>query len=132
MRKKEYHERHSDEILQKKRMAYHKRKTTSDTKKNNSECAQEATDQQTDESTAPEVIGRQEPEQPIPIPTINNVTNIESMLDIAQIKGYLTNRLKTEHLEKLIEKVKDKLIRSTIVNGDKNRHCAHVCVVLIA
>ena len=51
------------------------------------------------------------------------------MLDINQIKGYLTNRLKSEHLEKLIEKVKDKLIMSTIVDGDKNRHSAHVCVV---
>ena len=41
----------------------------------------------------------------------------------------MTNRLKSEHLEKLIEKVKDKMIRSTIVDGDKNRHIAHVCVV---
>ena len=44
-------------------------------------------------------------------------------------KGYLMNQLKAEHSEKLILKVKDKLIMSTIVDGDKNEHSAHVCVV---
>ena len=102
-RKKDYHERNAEEILRKKRISYQKRKTTPDTK--NFENPQQVNDQPTDESTAPEVIGRQEPEQPIPIPTVNNPTGIESTLDIAQIKGYLTNRLKAEHLEKLIEKV---------------------------
>ncbi len=41
----------------------------------------------------------------------------------------MTNFLTREHLEKLIEKVNDKLIMSTMVDGDKNRHSAHVCVV---
>ena len=127
--KKEYHERNADEILRKKRISYQKRKTTSETKKNIFEHPQEANDQPTDESIAPEAIGREEPEQPIHIPMINNPTGFEHILNIIQIKGYLTNRLKAEHLEKLIEKVKDKLIRSTIVDGDKNRHSAHVCVV---
>ncbi len=84
--------------------------------------------QPNDESIAPEAIGQEEPEQPIHIPTINNATSIKTTLDITQIKGYLTNRLKAEHLEKLIQMVKDKLIMSTIVEGDKNRtQCSCLC-----
>ncbi len=101
--KEEYHERHADKILQKKRISYQKRKTTSETKKNIFEHPPGANDHPTDESIAPEGIGREEPEPPIHIPIINNVTGIESTLDITQIKGYLSNQLKAEHLENLIE-----------------------------
>jgi hypothetical protein len=52
-----------------------------------------------------------------------------SSLDISQIKGYLADLLKPEHLETLVQKVKDTFVNSTIVNGDKNRHHAHICVV---
>ncbi len=68
--------------------------------KNIIEYPQEANDQPNDNSIAPEAIDREEPEQPIHIPMINNAIGIES------IKGYLTNCLKAEHLEKLIEKVR--------------------------
>ena len=37
--------------------------------------------------------------------------------------------MKPEYMENLVQKVKDKLIMSTIVDRDKNRHHAHVCVV---
>lgn len=46
-----------------------------------------------------------------------------------QIKVYSTNKLKTEFLEKLIHKMKDTLVMSTIANGNKNRCSVHVCVV---
>ena len=55
-RKKEYHERHTDEILQKKRICYQKRKTKSETKKNTFEYPQEANDQPTGEIIAPEAL----------------------------------------------------------------------------
>jgi hypothetical protein len=58
-----------------------------------------------------------------------NAIESGGLLDLSQIKGYLTDRLKPENVEKLVQKVKDKFVMSTIVNGDKNRHCAHICVV---
>ena len=85
-------------------------KKMSETKKNIFEHPPETIDQPTDESLAPEAIGGDEPEHFNPIPTINNETRIKSILDISQIKGYMTNQLKAEHLEKIIQKVKDKLI----------------------
>ncbi len=60
---------------------------------------------------------------------ISNSNTRHSSLDISQIKGYLTNQLKQDHLENIIQKVKDKLVISTVVNEDKNRHRAHICVV---
>ena len=57
------------------------------------------------------------------------MTCIKRTLVIRQIKGYLTEWLKPEHLEKLVQKVKDKILMSTIIDSDKNRHSAHVCVV---
>ena len=68
-------------------------------------------------------------QQPIHIHTISNAIGIVKILDISQIKGHSTNRLKPEHLEKQLQKVKDKLIMSVIVDADNNRHSAHVCVV---
>ena len=91
-RKKEYHERNAEEILQKKRISYQKRKTTSETKMNISEHLDQATDEPTDESIAPEAIGREEPEQPIPIHTINNKTEIKSTP-----MGDITESLLTKH-----------------------------------
>ncbi len=76
--KKEYHERNTEEISQKKRISYHQRKTTPETKKTISEHLDHATDQPTDGSNTPEAIGRDEPEPPIHIPMINNPNGIES------------------------------------------------------
>jgi hypothetical protein len=60
---------------------------------------------------------------------ISNSNGRYRSLDINEIKGYLTNQLKQDHLENLIQKVKDKFVISTVVNEDKNRHRAHICVV---
>ena len=60
--------------------------------------------------------------------TNSNLFGVEDSLDLHHIKGFSTNRLKPEHFKKLIQKVKEKLVMLTIVNGHKNRRSGHICV----
>lgn len=63
------------------------------------------------------------------INTNNYAIENVSTLDLSQIKVYLTNQLKSEHLETLVQKLKYKLVMSTLHDHDKNRHSAHICVI---
>lgn len=58
-----------------------------------------------------------------------NASERLGLLDLSKIKGYLTDQLKQENVEELVQKVIDKFVMSMIVNGDKNRHHAHIYVV---
>ena len=87
-----------------------------------------ATKQPSDECITPETTATEDTQQPDPNCTINNVIGIKRIHDIIQIKGYLTNQLKAEHLEKLVQNVKHKILMLMIVDGDNKRHHARVCV----
>ena len=50
-------------------------------------------------------------------------------LSLGQIKSYLKDQLKSEHVEKLVQTVKDKHVMLLIVNGHKNWHGAHIHTV---
>ena len=58
-----------------------------------------------------------------------NLSLFEEENQNADDEGHLPKELDQSEMEKLVEKMREKLCFSTCFGGDKNRHRAHVCVI---